>query len=298
MLSMRRLLVALLIVSAPLAAQTFPTITPLPAALADGSGCSPGNSVNCFVPVSGVAVATSLSLNFTFAPAHTFYSDVRCFISKPSGAAVLVLAAGCEGSLTDGSDLGGPYTVTDGAPSFDGAAAAAGSFAVIPAGTYGPDDVMNVLLTSCGNLNGNWIVTFQDMIAADVGSIAACSLTFGVGSGAFSICQAGPGQPLNLTHAGTPGTIYFNPAVANTPTALLNGWFLGLDIPFPTLVNEIAMAPPLGNLFHGTIGASGTSVFVVPGVPAGWTIQIVGAHFDGTTGDLIYSSPAINYTVQ
>ena len=91
-----------------------------------------------------------------------------------------------------------------------------------------------------------------------------------------------------------------DPALANTPTAVLAtyGWFWGLDIPFPTFVNEITMAPPLGNLFHGTIGASGTSVFVVPGVPAGWTIQIVGVHFDGTTGDLIYASPAINYTVQ
>ena len=298
MFLMRRLLIALLIVSATVAAQTFATTTVLPASLADGgSNCSSGAPLYCIVPVSGLAGVSTVSLNFTFAPAHTFYSDVRCTLTRPSGASVLALASACDGSLGDGSDLGGPYTVMDGAPSFDGAAAAAS--AVIPAGTYGPDNAMNVLLSACSNPNGNWIVTFQDAVAADVGTIAACSLTFG-GSNYpwFSICQTGPSQPVTIAHHNLPGNIYFNPATANTPSAVQNGWFFGIDIPYATLVDELMLAPPLGNIFHGTIGPSGVSVVVVPGVPGGWTIQIVGVHFDGTTGDLIYASPAINYTVQ
>ena len=297
MFSMRRLLVALLIVSGPLAAQTFPTSSPLPALLQDGgSNCSPGFPLSCLVPVSGVAGATSVSINFSFVPPHTFYSDVKCTITSPSGASVLALASGCDGSLGDGSDLYGPYTVTDGASPFDSAAAAAG--AVIPAGTYGPDNPMNVLLSPCENPNGNWIVTFQDRVAADTGALAFCSLTFAALGDSFFICQAGPSQPVNIVHIGPPGDLYINPALANTPAAVPAGWFFGLEIPFPTLLNEMTMAPPLGNIFHGTIGASGVSVVVVPGVPAGWTIQIVGVHLDGTAATPTWGSSAINYTVQ
>ena len=88
---MQRLLVALLVVSAPLAAQTFPTSTALPAALPDGVGaCGYGTPLTCTVPVTGVSGATSVSLNFTFAPAHTWYGDVRCVVTSPSGSSVLV----------------------------------------------------------------------------------------------------------------------------------------------------------------------------------------------------------------
>ena len=244
---MRKLLIALLVVSAPLAAQTFNTTTALPTALTDGVGinCTYGAPLNCAVPVSGVSGATSVSINFTFAPAHTWYGDIHCVITSPTGASVLALAASCDGSLDVGSDVGGPYTISDGSPSFDAAANAA--VGLIPAGTYAGDNALNALLACGANPNGNWTVTFQDVFQSDTGTLAACSLTFGgaVAGDSFVICQAGPFQPINLTHTGTPGTIYINPALANTPAAVPNGWAFGLDIPYPTFIEEVTIGRPI-----------------------------------------------------
>ena len=243
--------------------------------------------------------ATSVSINFTFAPAHTWYGDIRCIITSPSGASVLALAASCDGSLDDSSDLGGPYTISDGAPSLDAAANAAGARGH-PGGhlRWRQRRERSPRLRRQPERELDRDVPGRDQrrhrdargLLADVRRRCCGRLVL--------ICQAGPFQPINLTHVGTPGTIYINPALANTPAAVPNGWAFGLDIPYPTFIDEVTMAPPLGDIFHGTIGASGTSVVVVPGVPPGWTIQIAGVHFDGVTGLPVYGSGGINYLVQ
>jgi hypothetical protein len=297
---MKRAPILIVLVAACAGAQTFPASNVLPAAVPDGLAyCSNGAALTLTVPVAGVSAAvTSVTLNFTMAPAHTWYGDLKCVVTAPSGASAVVMEPFCEGSTDDASNVAGPYVLSDGgATLFDDAAVTAlnGSTVAVPAGTYRPDNSLNALL-GCG-ANGNWIIQLRDFVAGDTGSVSALSLTFGM-SGAvlesFTICQGGAGQPVNLVHRGGPANGgYLNPAVVNTPSAVPNGWLYGLDIPVPLLLQELNTAPPI---FAGTLDALGGSAVSVGGVPPGLTIQIVGIHLNGA-GIPLFASAPVSFTV-
>lgn len=292
-------LAGLALVAVPLSAQTFPTTTVLPAALPDGTGgCVVGAPLALTIPVTGVTSATGVSLDFTFGPAHTWHGDIECVITAPSGATSQVMIPGCLGSLDDSSDVGGPYSLADGAAqSFDAAAAAAPG--LIPAGTYGPDNGLNALL-ACSSPNGNWTVTFRDHFVGDAGSVSACALTFGAGAPAdsFVVCQAAPGANLNLIHtAGAAPITYTNAVTIATPGSVPLGWWFGLDVPFgpgPLSLLDQLTNPGYGPLFIGTL-APGASSIVSFSIPPGFNFQTVGVHFDAA-GIPIYASAAIDYT--
>lgn len=293
-----RFLAALAVIALPLAAQTFPTSSVLPTALPDGTGaCTPGAPLPLSVPVTGVAGATGITLDFTFSPAHTWHGDIQCIVTAPSGATSEVMIPGCTALPDDSSDVGGPYVLADGAAqSFDAAAVAAPG--LIPAGTYGPDNGLNALL-SCGNPNGTWTVTFRDHFTGDVGTVSAVALTFGAGTPAnsFVVCQTGPGANLNLIHnAGAAPITYTNAVTIATPGSVPLGWWFGLDCPLggPLGLIDQLSNPAYGPLFIGSLAAGGQNVISFA-IPPGFNFQTVGVHFDAA-GIPIYASAAIDYT--
>jgi hypothetical protein len=293
-----RILLIAALFGASLGAQTFPTSTTLPAALPDGAGvCVPGATLALPVPVTGVSGATAVTLDFTFAPAHTWHGDIECVVTNPAGSSAMVMIPGCFGSLDDSSDVAGPYVLSDAAAmTFDAAALAAG--VVIPAGTYGPDVPLNGLLVGCGDVvNGVWTVTWRDHFIGDAGAVSACALTFTTGapSNAFVVCQTGAGAPVNLIHqAGAVPITYTNAANFSTPAAVPFGWWFGLDVPLSLLLDELTN-PVWGPIFIGSLGAGATNVVVIP-LPAGFNFQIVGVHFNAA-GNPIFASVPLDYTV-
>jgi hypothetical protein len=87
----------------------------------------------------------------------------------------------------------------------------------------------------------------------------------------------GPGslQMDNAPCAGVAGQIYFT-AITLAPGNFPNGWYFGLDIPLPELVNQFVTGYP----FVGTLDAAGASTFgPIVGVPSGLQLWAVTAHY-------------------
>jgi hypothetical protein len=287
-------LFAVLVCIAPVSAQTFPTSTGLPLAIPD---LSPG--VVFTVPVAGAAPAGSLSLDFTFGPVHTWYGDLRIVVTNPAGASVAVKVQ-CGGvspaGTCDSSDVGGPYSLIDSAGgTFAAAALAAGAAVAIAPGAYKGDNALNPLV-GC-QPDGAWTVTFSDHAGGDVGTVTALALTFGPTAENFCVYQVAPGALVNLVHfapAGS-GITYTNAAVLGTPAAVPAGWWYGLDIPLPQLLDEFTN-PGNGTVFIGSIPAGGVNVFSVS-LPPTFNFQIVGVHFDSVTGLKTFNAPPVDFTV-
>jgi hypothetical protein len=82
-------------------------------------------------------------------------------------------------------------------------------------------------------------------------------------------------------------------AIALSPGVFPNGWFFGVDISLPDLINEYNLGFP----FVGSLDAAGASSFFIPGgVPSGLSLWAVTAHY-GPGFVNVGSRPAVTYTI-
>lgn len=290
------------LVALPLSAQTFTTTSVLPRVLSQPlSNCTNVVQIQLDVPVSGVVDVTALSIAFSFAPAHTWYGDVRCVVINPSGLASMVMASSCDGSVDDSSDLLGPYVLDDTATElFDSAATTAGG--TVPAGTYVPDVSLNQLVSGCIDaVNGTWAVVFSDVFPGDIGSIASCSLTFSVGPplNSFAVCQTAPGALTRFVHrVGSSNIIYTNLATIGNPGSIPFGWWFGLNLPLfgPLGLSDQLSNPAYANLFAGSLSANVVQTLSFS-LPAGLNFQMVGVHFDPASATPVFAALPVDFTV-
>jgi hypothetical protein len=283
--------------AASAAAQTFGgPFAPLP--IPEGlAACAPGApaAVTVMVP-SGYGPAATLTVSIDIA--HTWYGDVKLAITNPAGLTITALVPGCEGSLDDGSDLAGVYVLDDaGAMTLDAASAAAA--AVIPPGTYAPDNALAGLLVCGSDASGAWTFTFDDHFNVDPGTLNALTMTLMPGPAApagpvYTLCQAGPGAPVYVTHAGgVPGATFINPVVVGAG-ATPNGWFFGLDIRYDDLILELSFAP---GIFSGVLDPTGAFTSAPLPLPAGLVLGTVGVHFDPGTALPVFASEPFDFLV-
>jgi GEVED domain len=81
-------------------------------------------------------------------------------------------------------------------------------------------------------------------------------------------------------------------AITLAPGLFPNGWFFGLDIAYPDLINEFNTGFP----FTGTLSGTGASTFLLPGgVPSGLQIWAVSANFTPGFGVLMYARAPVAY---
>jgi Lectin C-type domain len=96
----------------------------------------------------------------------------------------------------------------------------------------------------------------------------------------------GPGSIRLQNVGGGAGNTYWT-AVTLVPGAFPSGWLFGLDISPADLLGEVMFGPP----FSGTLSASGTSSFTVPGgVPSGLPVYAISLQFGSAFGDFLGAS--------
>lgn len=174
-------------------------------AIPDGPGTptlcgSDGTPRNVTFNVTGLSGApTNVEVSMTFgSPVHTFVGDITAVLIAPNGASQTLfgytgstVSSGCG----DASDLAGPYTFSDNAPSPPSggwwqAATTAGTTTAIASGTYrttarggagatNPQPPTNLTAAFAGvsDPNGTWTLRLTDGGGGDTGGITAATLT-------------------------------------------------------------------------------------------------------------------------
>ena len=208
-----------------------------------------GPFTNIFATESGVIPSCGIGYKdiwFTFTPPCTGpYTIDTC--TPAQFDTVLAIYASCGGSEVACNDDGGTgcgYT-----SSVQGLQLNAGVPVWIRVASYSSTSTGTFNL----NINQDFIVTW--------------SSPFGPGSVKFDLS----GGPL--------GGTYFH-AIVLAPGAYPNGWFYGIDITFPEIVNELTIGYP----FVGPLSPCGAAQFgPISGVPPGLTIYSVGVASPGAS---------------
>ena len=171
---------------------TFPGsgLGPVP----DGTTCgTAGAPLNITYNVSGIAAApSSVSIDMTFSPPHTWMGDIVATLIAPNGTSFVVFGntgSTVAGGVGDSSDLAGPYTFNDAATGdWWAAATAAGAAVAVPSGAYRTSQqggagstgaVTNFTAAFAGipTSNGTWTLRLTDQCPGDTTSVSATSLT-------------------------------------------------------------------------------------------------------------------------
>jgi GEVED domain len=160
-----------------------------------------------------------------------------------------------------------------------------------PPGTAVAPTRLRVSLRYGGTANpcpttGTFYGEIEDYTIATYGGTIPCSLSFSSPLGPGSL------QMDNTPCPSVAGADYMN-AITLVAGAFPAGWFFGLDIPYPQLLNEFQTGYP----FVGTLGPSGESTFFLPGgVPSGLQIWAVSAQFAPGFGPFLLARPPVTYT--
>lgn len=159
------------------------------------------------------------------------------------------------------------FTALDLRPGLVGAWHFDGSYADLTGGHTGtPSGAANIVIPS----------------TSPVGATCSLHVTCPTGAGSVSVVNSGC-NPLST---------YVTAATLNAG-AFPHGWFFGVDIPFSALLSLVSVGPP----FFGTLDASGSSTFLVPGgIPTGLTFYVVTVVLDPATGLPASSSVPIAFT--
>ncbi|MDH3528158.1 MAG: FG-GAP-like repeat-containing protein [Acidobacteriota bacterium] len=144
------------------------------------------------VPVSGtVGPLANVEVNLTLSPHHTWVGDLDMELVSPDGTRHWIQSwTGGNADAGYQSDVGGPYTFSDLAPSSPTwweAAGATADASPIPAGSYrtqgpGPSatqpPITNMTAAFAGipSVNGTWQIVIGDCASGDTGSVAEASL--------------------------------------------------------------------------------------------------------------------------
>ena len=169
---------------------TFPGtgVGPIPDSTATGTYGPP--LVVSFAVTGITGSPSSVSVDMTLSPAHTFVGDLDVVLAAPGGSPSIPIfsriGATTAGAFGDSSDFAGPYTFSDAATGdIWAAAAAAGAAVPIPAGGYRTSAPLtgaptNLTATFSGltaaQANGTWTLTFRDGAGGDTGTVSAASL--------------------------------------------------------------------------------------------------------------------------
>lgn len=147
---------------------------------------------------------TAVNITTTFGnTVHSFMGDVTATLIAPNGASHTLFGrtlATTATSFGDASDLAGPYTFSDNAPSPPNggwwqASNTAGTTTAMPTGTYRttasggagatipmPPTNMNAAFAGVTNANGTWTLRLTDGCQADTGGISAAVLDITTGT--------------------------------------------------------------------------------------------------------------------
>jgi hypothetical protein len=104
----------------------------------------------------------------------------------------------------------------------------------------------------------------------------------------------GPGSvQFNLSGGPQNGTFFH--AITLAPGAYPNGWFYGIDLTFPEIINEISLGFPF---VGGLDGCGGAQFGPISGVPAGLTVYSVAVASPGAALSLpTHHSAAVTYVI-
>lgn len=182
-------------------AATFPANAATLGAIPDGTSSSTAESygapLNITFTVTGEPLGTPSNVAVSLTGSHTWVADLEVVLIAPNGAQQTIFnrtgAIGASNDPGDSSNLGGPYSFWDGAPSSPtwwSAAAAASSTAPVPSGIYrasvrggsssgGGNALITPSFGSVDDPNGVWTLRIRDGVAADTGSITAARLLLG-----------------------------------------------------------------------------------------------------------------------
>lgn len=169
-------------------------------AIPDGTGSS-----TCGVPrdvqfsVSGFpGLVGATSISFTMSPAHSWVGDIRATLYAPDGTNHLLFArigTNPADATGDNANFDGTYVLNDLATGdlWTSAASNSGNGFIIPPGAYrtqadGPfaTDTPGPAFTSMNpifvavppaNVNGTWVLRFEDCAGSDTGTVSAAALT-------------------------------------------------------------------------------------------------------------------------
>ncbi|MBK8267073.1 MAG: hypothetical protein IPK83_01700 [Planctomycetes bacterium] len=121
--------------------------------------------------ISGTGtIIGDLDVQFTFSPAHTWYSDVNMTLRHVASNTIVTLMNG-DGN---NANIAGPYTFDDSAAgTFDSAAALAGD-TNIPSGSYRPDGLLSAF--NGMSLDSIWELKVWDDTGSDTGTLASWSI--------------------------------------------------------------------------------------------------------------------------
>jgi subtilisin-like proprotein convertase family protein len=242
--------------------------TAIPAAVAtlgaipDGlstSSVSPGAPLDVRFNVSGFSgTLTALAVDFTFAPAHNYASDVRALLIAPNGTSHRVISLS---HVFDGTYLRGPYVFADDAAGRLGdVVAILGDGIFAPAGRYRTQNDSNTstsLMTTFGalsgtNLNGQWTLRFTDLYQTSYGSVGSANLYL-TSSGGQIITR----PRASLTRLPSSNTISLSQAAATTNYQIQRSTGLQSWTTLQTLTTNAAggssytdTAPPAGRAFY------------------------------------------------
>lgn len=193
----------LTLTSAP--AATFAPDAGTLGAIPDGPGTptlcgSDGAARNVTFTVTGVpGTVSNVVASMTFGgPVHTFAGDIKAILIAPNGTSHSLFGrplATTSAACGDASDLAGPYTFSDNAPSppsggwWQAATAETTSTAPIASGTYrstesggagavNPQPPTSINTKFAGvTANGTWTLRFFDGGGGDTGAVSAANLT-------------------------------------------------------------------------------------------------------------------------
>lgn len=136
--------------------------------------------------------------------------------------------------------------------------------------------------------------TLNHQYYVSVGGIAGATGTFTLSASlgaamTLSFFSNGPGTIGYVLTEGPESGIAFV-AIALAAGAYPYGWFYGIDIPWPDLLNEIAMGYPF---FVVLQSCGGAVVGPFPGIPTGLTLYGVGLGIPASSNVPAYHTPAV-----
>lgn len=210
--------------------------------------------------VSGTSGTVS-TVRVSFRAAHTYVGDLRVSLIAPNGKAHVLFAR--TGATTSGGAGASGNLVSTNTYAFDdsfstnwwsaanvlGDIGSVNARTVVPggAGVTAPPPVTSLNQSFLGHpANGTWILRFEDRAAADVGSVAAASLTLGMtgttrmvtsdsNSGVGSLRQA-------ILDAGPGDLITFDAAAFARPTTI------AISTALPDIDHDLAILGPGADL--------------------------------------------------
>jgi hypothetical protein len=247
-----------------------------------------GGFARLFIPIPAGATAVSFCWDFYSAEyVNAAYNDAVAVdvVSACGGGSVLASLVYAD------THTPGLIVATD--------STACGVLPYIPAagvhelGPAGPQSVTNVPLPAGSAYlrvtaaNGFDNAATSQIVIDAVAFGISCVTTFTSPFGAGSVMMTNTACPPLANTA-------FFTAISLSQGAFPNGWWFGVDLPLPQLLNLFTLGPPFTGTLNG-VGSSASPAF--SGLPPGLTLWAVTTEWSPGYGAFFHSRPAVVYTI-